>query len=106
MLMKGIYLVDKLHSVQESVISYPPKGYAFINSTIQYKEKSRYEKIKNRLSYNPLLKKLWEFSKQFYNPVFKKYDLYQKLENDLLFKKFDLALSGCLLPTKKLQGGI
>jgi glycosyltransferase involved in cell wall biosynthesis len=99
--MKKIYLVGKLHSVQESLITSPPEGYTFINIDLQHKNKSKYEKIKNRLSYIPILKNVWEFSKQFYNPVFRKYNSFQKLENDPLLKESDFALSGCLLPTKK-----
>lgn len=102
--MKLIYPLGKPHSVQRSLITNPPKGYCFMKS-IEELEKpsisSRYQKIKNKLSYNPLLKGVWEFAKKFYNPVIRRYNSFKYLDFEPDIQKSRIILSAELLPVKK-----
>jgi glycosyltransferase involved in cell wall biosynthesis len=102
--MKLIYALDRPHTLQKSLIEIPPKGYKFTKSWQELappKTKSVYQKIKNKLSYNPFLKNIWEFSKKFRNPVLNEYNSMIGFDENPEIQKADIIFSGRLLPAKK-----
>lgn len=102
--MKNIFILEKPHSIQRSLILNPPKGYKFIPNLNQLEKpifKTKFQKIKNKMSYFFLIKNTWEFFKLFYNPVIKKFERSKYLEKDILYKKADLLFSAEILSIKK-----
>jgi glycosyltransferase involved in cell wall biosynthesis len=101
---KLIYSMGLAHSVQNSLVRNPPEGYQFIgleNDLAPAGSNSILSKIKNKLSYNPILKSIWEFSKKFRNPVLKDYNSMTNIDEDPDIKRSNLIFSWKLLPTKK-----
>jgi len=100
---KLIYIMGGVHSVQKSLIQHPPKGYGFLKS--ERFEMSPWEKkihgLKGKLSYNPLIKNIWELAKVFYNPIVRKYKKTADMDKNTGVKKADFLFTGRILPTSK-----
>jgi glycosyltransferase involved in cell wall biosynthesis len=103
-MIKRIYPLSQPHSSQSSIIRIPPEGYVFTKTWEELNPTQSiglYRKIKNKLSYNPILKSLWEYMKRFKNPILDQYESMKGFDIDPKIKESDLIFTGQIIPTDK-----
>ncbi len=102
--MKYILPLQKPHSVQNSLLTHPPKGYSFLKKPGDFETpaQKKFWKIRNKLSYIPLVKGAWEMTKFVHDPILKKFQKSRELCESYKDHTYNLLLSDSILNTEKL----